>query len=490
MAEYKHGAYGMIQATGTLESTAAANAFVYIGTAPVNQVVGGSENVNKPVLVRNIAEAKRLFGYSDEWGDFTLCEAMHAHLELGGVGPLVLINVLDPTAHVKEQTSKSLTPQNGRVTIAGAERIVLDSLTITGKQPGEDYTAAYNTEKGTIVIAEAKDGSLGTQALNISFKEVDTSKVTESTVIGSTDGYGLNTGLYCVRNVYQQTGFIPSFLLAPGFSGIPKVHEAMGKLSQKINEHWDAYMLTDIPIADKTKGITLAAAAEWKENNGYTLENETVYFPMASGTDGRKYHISVLAAANLQKLISQQDGVPYRTASSTDCAIIQNLYMGEEGKGRIFDDTLINEALNANGIASAAFVGGRWCIWGAHSADYSKENGNTVNISEVNRMMLYYISNDFQHRRPKDVDQHMTANGIQSIVAEEQARLDALRAMGAILHGEVALNVNGVDGSDLVNGDFTFSFQVTVMPLCKSLTALVGWTDKGFETYYESLEDL
>lgn len=122
MAEYLHGAYGQIQAVGTKVAARSQNAIVYVGTAPVQTLEGGSANVNRPILVNNIAEARKYFGYSEDWAKYTLCEAMHAHFEINAVGPLVLINVLDPTKHVSETGgNKSLTPANGRVTIVDAE---------------------------------------------------------------------------------------------------------------------------------------------------------------------------------------------------------------------------------------------------------------------------------------------------------------------------------------------------------------------------------
>ena len=202
-------------------------------------------------------------------------------------------------------------------------------------------------------------------------------------MIGATDGAGLNTGLFAIKNVYQETGFIPSFLLAPGFSSIPAVHSAMIQNSQKVNSHWDVYVMADIPIVDdhEREQITLATAATWKNANGYNKSNETVYFPLAKGTDDKIYHLSVLAAANFQELLVAQDGIPYKTASNTECAIIGNLYMGEDSAGRVFDDALINNQLNKNGIASAAYVGGRWAVWGCHSADYTQEGGDQINVS-------------------------------------------------------------------------------------------------------------
>lgn len=489
MTDYLHGAYGNIRTAGSKTAMGSDSAFVYVGTAPVHNVANGADNVNKPVLVNNIAEARAKFGYSDDWASYTLCEAMHNHLVRRGVGPLVLINVLDPATHkAAEQGSVSLTPENGRITIVNAESIILDSLTIEGKTAGTDYTAAYDFKKKSITIQEIAAGGLGSAAVTITYGSVDATAVDETDVIGSTDNAGLNKGLYAIRNVYQLTHLIPSFLAAPGFSGIPAVHSVMSQVSKKINNHWDAYVFCDIPIVDSNnEAITLDTAATWKNANGYNKPGETVYFPMGEGTDGKKYHLSTLAAANLQALIAEQDGIPYKSASNTDCEILCNLYLGDNQKGRVFDDNLINEKLNKNGIASAAFTGGRWAIWGAHSADYNQQNGDQVNVAETNYMMLYYISNDFQARRPLDVDKPLTMNDIRSIVAEERLRLDALIKIGALVYGNVDLNASADAASDIMNGDYQFSFAVTTTPLAKSLTADVAWTEDGFVTYFDSI---
>lgn len=486
MADYLHGAYGQIQAVGTKVAIKSQNAIVYVGTAPVHTVAGGAANVNRPILVTNIAEARKHFGYSDEWDKYTLCEAMHAHLENKAVGPLVLINVLDPATHkAAEAGTANLTPENGRVTIANAGDIILDTVAVTGKTKGTDYTVQYDFKKKLLTIAEITSGGLGTEALTITYNSIDATAVDADDVIGATDGAGLNTGLFAIKNVYQETGFIPSFLLAPGFSSIPAVHSAMIQNSQKVNSHWDVYVMADIPIMDEEdEKITLATAATWKNANSYNKSNETVYFPLVKGTDDKIYHLSVLAAANFQELLVAQDGIPYKTASNTECAIISNLYMGEDSAGRVFDDYLINNQLNKNGIASAAYVGGRWAVWGCHSADFSQEGGDQINVSETNRMMLYYISNDFQHRRTRNVDKPLTANDIKTIVAEEQTRLDALVKIGALTYGVVHLNAEPDARSDIMNGDYSFTFNVTTTPLAKSLTAIVNWTDEGFVTYF------
>lgn len=488
MAEYKHGAYAENNVAAARVSSVSRSAIVYIGTAPVQTVEGGAANVNVPILVRNIAEARKYLGYSDDWASYTLCEAMYAHLEYLGVGPLVFINVLDPEKHKGEPSEgQQLTPVNGRIVIAGAEKIILDSVKVDGKVKGKDFEVAYNSARQTITIQELSSGSLGAEEVQVSYDTIDPSKVKPEDVIGSSDGEGLNTGLCAVKNVYQLTGYYPAYLAAPGFSSDQTVHAAMYENSQKINGHWYAYMFSDLPLTDKETGVTLSTAAKVKTDNGYTHENEKVFFPIIEGTDGRHYHLSVLAAANFQQLLVRNDGIPYMSASNTECGIIRNLYLGEDAKGRVYDDETINNKLNAHGITSAAFVSGRWAIWGSQSAAYDAENEDDVSAADTNRMMLYYISNDFQARRGLNVDKPTTKNDLLMIVSEEQARLDALTKNGALTYGKVSLNAEGLTKSDVMKGNFSFVFNVTATPLAVSLTAIVNLTDDGYEIYFESL---
>ena len=500
MAEYPgflHGPYGEINAVDSpnaQKNKRIKQAFVYIGTAPVHQVAGGGNNVNKPILVNNISEARALLGYSDNYADYTLCEAMHVHLEKKAVGPLILINVLDPATHrTATSGSASMTPENGRIVIANAENIILDSVTVasgqTVKVKGTDYTSEYDFSKKAIVISELTSGALGTTALTIDYQSVDPSAVTTANVIGTTDDHGTNTGIYAVRNVFTLTGYIPAFIAAPGFSSIPAVHEAMAKCSLAISKHWNAWMFVDMPIvASGGTAVTLQTAPTWKATNGYNKDNESVFFPLATGTDGKKYHLSVLYAANFQELYIQNEGVPYMTASNTPIPV-QDLYFGDSVTNRVIDDEIINRCLNANGINSATFSGGKWVLWGMQAGSYSYADGNAINVFDTVRMMLFYLVNDFQYRRNANIDKAVTPNTLKTIESEEQQRLDALIGAGALLYGKATAEAAKVDGSDIYQGDFRIRFEVTTSPLMKSLTATAVWTNAGFALLNASAEE-
>lgn len=114
--EYLYGAYGHIGETVAQSAVQAGTTPVYIGTAPVNLVRGFGEAgiINAPIKITSLVDAQKKIGYSSDWGTFTLCEAVYAHFNntLGNIGPIYVINVLDPSAgkHRKEAaTTKALT---------------------------------------------------------------------------------------------------------------------------------------------------------------------------------------------------------------------------------------------------------------------------------------------------------------------------------------------------------------------------------------------
>ncbi len=102
---YKHGVYGEKVATqDTLPPSGVATLPVYIGTAPVGTLTDSSNAINKPILVTGFDDAKAKIGYSDDWEEYTLCEAVYAHFKnkVGSIGPIIVINVFDPAKHNAE----------------------------------------------------------------------------------------------------------------------------------------------------------------------------------------------------------------------------------------------------------------------------------------------------------------------------------------------------------------------------------------------------
>lgn len=134
MANYLHGAYGYLDESVVQDVTTSETVPVYFGTAPVGLVRGyaDADVVNAPVKISSLADAKAKIGYSEDFGSYTLCEAVAAHFDNGGtgIGPIYVVNVLDPAVHrVAEGTSKDVTFTNGRVTVP-TDTAILDTLAV------------------------------------------------------------------------------------------------------------------------------------------------------------------------------------------------------------------------------------------------------------------------------------------------------------------------------------------------------------------------
>jgi hypothetical protein len=480
---YKHGVYTVLEGTAQ-EVLKGANAPVYVGTAPVHTVLGGSGNVNKPVRVSSFEQAKALFGYRDDWAAYTLCEAMYAHFTENAVGPIVLINVLDVKKH-KEATpsAQTATPASGKIVLTGMRSAVLDSLKV-GSKAASAYLLSYDDATGRLSITETSAGSLGTNELEIFFDVVAPSQVDDEDLVGIYDGEGTSTGIQAIRDVYQLTGYIPGTILCPGFSQRTAVREAMLAMSQKANGHWDNFIYTDIPLASGETTMSLSGAAAWKTSSGYNAPNEKIFFPMWKTLSGKIYHLSVLFAVNMQILQTKANGVPYQTASNTALPAGQ-AYYGADRDSYLPDEEAVNKLLNANGITSVAFTAGAWKLWGAHSAAYDSLTDTGENVADTRRGMLNYLGNRFQGVYGDEVDIPISRNRIAQIAAQENEYIGRLISMGELLYGKCSAVINAENKDQMKHGDFQFVYEITTAPLSKSLTMVMTHTDAGLATFFE-----
>ena len=81
------------------------------------------------------------------------------------------------------------------------------------------------------------------------------------------------------------------------------VYNAMLTISQKINGHWDAFVVADLPLVDGSAQAvdTITKAIEWKKKNAFTGERSKVYWPQGVDNLGNVYHLSTLAVVELMR---------------------------------------------------------------------------------------------------------------------------------------------------------------------------------------------
>ena len=496
--EYLYGAYGHIGETVAQSAVQAGTTPVYVGTAPVNLVRGFADAgvINEPIKLSNMIDAQRKLGYAADWGTFTLCEVMNAHFNntLGNIGPIYVINVLDPSAgkHRKAtETTQQLSFTGGRAEFASST-IILDTLTIAKSDGGDyaegtDYAVDYNFTKGTVIITSLNADSPLTGTLTASFYEVDDSTIEDDDIIGGVTAGGEYSGLSSIALLYPEQFAVCNLIAAPGWSQSPAVYNAMLTASQKINGHWDAFVVADLPLVDSsTQAVdTITKAIAWKKNNAFTGERSKVYWPQGIDNLGNIYHLSTLAVVELMRADFSHNSVPMETCGNKAIPIIKQ-YFGANATNRGFSQQEGKE-LTQNGISTAVAWGGEWVLWGDHTAAYTY--GADVDpraIFDVSMRMLMHITNSFQREWSPEIDSPMTRALKDRIINREQEKLDGYVSMGALLGEPVILFLESENSTtDVMNGDFRWDIAVTPTPPLKSASVYVAYTDAGFSVYYE-----
>jgi hypothetical protein len=470
---YMHGVYGVqVPTTDTLPPAGVATLPVYIGTAPVQLLENPEKAINVPILVNSFEEAKAKIGYSDDWETFTLCEAVYAHFKnrIQPMGPIVLINIMDPEVHSSPSTA-SVPIVNGVGYLD--EPAVLDTIAIIGKDQGVDYKTEYTTD-GRVKITALPNKTLP-NPVDVTFNKMDVTEVTNADIIGGNVD-GVRTGIAVVDLVYQTYNMIPTILAAPGWSHIKEIKEALVEKSQKINGHWDALVVADL----NSSAATISAAIAWKEENGYTDIGLKVGWPKAKSA-GRMFWASTLTVLRMQQTDAMNGNTPHVSPSNKQVDITSTVLADGEIH---FDEVQANE-LNQHGITTFTFRGGIWVLWGPHNANY--EYGAEIdpkNVFDASIRMMMYLTNSFQARYMVDVDGPLTRSKVDTILNDAGTWLNSLVADGKLLYGQIGFNETSNPTSSIVEGDFVFDIQTTTTPVAKSLTFKVQYTTQGINTLF------
>lgn len=491
MPDYKHGTYGEI--VGSIGGKAASGSTipVYVGSAPAYQVPNGDKYVDTPILLHSMEDVYKYFGYLDDpesWYDYDLCGAFWAHFKnpMGNVGPIVAINVHKLNMEA-EPSELNFTFVDGKFSFKKAA--IVDTVIVDGKTKGVDYTVEYDHDHEQITIKAIGDALLdGEFTLSYKTDNVLGSPTLAVDVIGTSDtDTGTYTGLGCVSQIYPKFGLIPNIIVCPKFGIDANVYKAMIKAATKINGHWDAMVYADLPVFDED-GVevngTIAEAIAYKAEYGYIDERSKVFWPYATTTDGHLMSLSVLAAWATVATDAANDGVPMESPSNKALPIVAHQF-ALQSKNNGFDVQGANK-LNAAGITTCVFWGGRWVLWGPHTAAYKHGADNDGRVIFDNSMrMMFHVSNSFQNDWAVSIDKPMTRALADTIKAREQEKMDAWARMGAFI-GEPVVEFRETANSsgDILEGNFTWHTKGTTTPPFKSGTLKIAHTTEGYESFF------
>lgn len=487
--QYMYGAYATLGESVAKSAIQAGTTPVYVGVAPINLVRNYTDinGVNRPVKLSNFVDAQRKLGYSPDWAKFSLCEPMTAHFNnaLGNIGPIWMINVLDPEVHKKNATTqKQLTLVNGRAEFV-SDTIILDTFAVADKVEGLDYSLDYNYTKNTVVFTVLDYNSI-TSPVNVTFDEVDLSLITADEIIGGVTANGEVSGLGALKLLYQEHFQVCNLLAAPGWSHDNEVFNALLSAAQKINGHWDAYVMADLPLVgeDDNEVDTITKAIAWSRANGRQNERSKSGWPMAIDSQGQVFHWSTWGMVESMRADFSHNSVPMETCGNKQIPCVRQ-YFGAESKNAGFDQQEANE-LTQNGISTFVSWGGRFVLWGNHTSAYTYgADLDPRGIFDVSIRMLFHIMNSFQRDWGMYIDEPMTLAMKDRILSVEQEKLDGLVAMGALLgNPQIMFLASENSTTDLMNGDFTFDLGATPTPPFKSGNLRVSYTSDGFTAYF------
>lgn len=461
MSNYKHGIRTSRQATQlAVPVTSDGCLQCVIGTAPVNLAADPYNTVNRPFVFYSKPDAVSGLGFCTDFLNYSLCASMYATFDVFGVAPIIMINVLDPTKHVKAELSKEYAVEGGKFQIPEAG-ILMDKLSIasadgeTQYKADEDYIASFNTD-GTVTVAILSTGSAAEEKnLKATFAQLDPSMVTYEDVIGSYDvKMKKKTGMELIGQVYPKFGIVPSLLLAPGWSHIPAVNLALNAKAQLISSLFTAKVISDLDTSEG-KADSAENVKEYKDNNAYSDRNTIAVWPIV-GVGDYKYPYSAQMGAHLEYLAAQNGGVPSRSPSNKDLKIT-GLYTAD-GEEAVLEMDEANDYLNACGVVGAINVNG-WKCWGNNTAAYPS---STDPIDRwINIVLIFdYIENNFKLSFFQNVDDLTNYRLIDEVVSGFNMQLNGLQGSGDIAGGEIVFDHDENPISEILNGHIKFHTKI------------------------------
>lgn len=460
---YQHGVYTREVPT-SIKPPVTVDGFVpvVVGTAPVN--LASDPKVNEPVLCYTYAEAVAALGMSDDFENYTLCEAVYSAFALYNVAPMVVINVLDPATHKTSVTGEAATLAGGQVKTA-VNGALKDTLVVKGSGgtptyvEDTDYTAAFNDD-GELVISRIVGGAIATDSddLTFDYDHLDPSAVTSADIIGGVDVNGVSTGLELINEVFPRFRKAPTHGLAPKWSTDPAVTAVGAAKMGLINGNFSGQWVADVPTDTVTQ---YADVATWKNDNNFTAVNEIVCWPKVALGD-RQFHLSSQITAIIGKATAENSGIlnvtPSNRSLQADSAVLA------DGTEVALQHNQAAEVLNANGIVTALNWIGGWKAWGNRTAAYPATTDTKDAFIKV-RGFQNWLATTLILSYWENVDGDLNRRQIESITDSNNIFLNGLASTDQLLGGRIEFRPEDNPTTQLLDGKATFRIlQATATP--------------------------
>lgn len=441
---FKHGITANESPTKLLATVSDGITPVYVGIAPINMCK--ERNINEPILCHSYAEAVENFGFINDFSNYTLCEAIDAHFSKFNIGPIVLINVLDTTKHIKTVTDKTIEMSEKKYLIEDIG-VLPETIEITETF---EHKKVFN-ERGQIELIPLGEKS---GSIEVRYSVIDFSKISEADIIGGIDGEtGKKKGLEVISEVFPKYRKVPSLILAPKYSTSSTVAAVLEAKARKINGHFQALALTDL---DTNKVKKYSDTTKEKNNNNLASTFLDVSWPKIS-LGNNQYHISTQKAAIIQLLARDNEDIPYKSPSNKNI---------KGDSGILADGTPIrlglDEAnyLNSQGISTVINWTGGWKFWGNRTSCYPAIT-DPKDCFIASRMMFNWLVNSLVLTYWQKVDEPTNKVLIETITDSINIWLNGLTASGKIIGARVEFRKDDNPKTSLIDGRIKFKLYFT-----------------------------
>jgi hypothetical protein len=463
MATYKHGVYTSEQATSmSAPVTGTAGLQVIIGTAPVNMVANPEDAINKPILANNYKEAVQAVGFSSDFANYTLCDAISANFSVVGTGPIILINVLDPDKHKTEMTGGEV-QVNSNVAVIEEEGVIAPKLRVAIVGDGgtdtvltqdTDYTVTFNDD-GTANLIMVSEKAQTATTLKVSGEKVDPTAVKASDIVGGVDtNTGAEKGMEVIRQIYPKFSMTPGILLAPRFSMDATVAAALQAKANEINGVFSAVCIVDVDSTES--GATkYTDVKEQKEKQAISNARAYAVWPCAAVGDVI-YSGSSIAAALTAYTDAVNDDTPNVSPSNKTVAVTMACLA--DGTEVVLDQDQAN-TINGYGVATFLNMNG-FRLWGNNTAAYPGNTDPKDRWFSVKRFMTW-AANTFILTYFQKVDSPANTRLIEAIVDSENVRGNGFVARDVCARYEIVFNEDENTTADLLDGKLTFHQYIT-----------------------------
>lgn len=475
---YEHGVKISEVSTSIVPPRRISAAFpVVFGTAPVHMVTQGETGpVNVPTLCYTYQEAVAAFGYSDDWGNYTLCDFFKTFFGLYNVGPIVVVNVFDPATHKATATDEAQTlDADDELTLDHpglvVDPVVKDVTDTTTYVKDTDYTIDWITG----VITRIDTGGINAlDTLHITYDYGDPTAVVATDIIGGIDAQLVKTGLELVDSVFPMFRLVPGLIVAPGWSHETSVAAVMVSKAGNINTLFKAMAVIDVPES-VTKYTDVPG---YKNDNSLTDELAIVCWPKVS-LGGEEYWLSSHIAGLIAQTDAANDGIPNKSPSNKNLQIDSAVNGGSE----VWLEPGQGAYLNGQGIVTALnFVGG-WKCWGNRTGCYPGVTDPKDAFIPVRRMFNWQEATIILTYWQK-LDDPMTRRLIETIVDSVNIWLNGLAAREYILGGRLEFQEDENPVTDTMDGIIKFHLYNTPPVPAKEIDFIVEFDPSYLGTLF------